>query len=112
MNIIAEWNAADSHEAVRHTAWVRDFQAALLPFAAKGVYTNFLGNEDKEQVQASYGSNYERLVNLKNKYDPYNIFHFNPNIQPTIGVQYKPAVQLGVDLTERQAMQGFTQSFV
>jgi len=83
MNIIAEWNADDAHEAERHMAWVRAFQTALLPFTLKGVYTNFLGDEGEEQVRASYGVNYERLVALKNTYDPSNTFHFNPNIQPT-----------------------------
>ena len=83
MNIIAAWNADDAHEAERHMAWVRAFQRTLLPFTLKGVYTNFLGEEGQEQVRASYGVNYERLVALKNTYDPSNIFHFNPNIQPT-----------------------------
>jgi FAD/FMN-containing dehydrogenase len=83
MNIIAEWHADDAHQAERHMAWVRAFQRALLPFTLKGVYTNFLGDEGQEQVQASYAVNYERLVALKNTYDPGNIFHFNPNIQPT-----------------------------
>jgi hypothetical protein len=45
--------------------------------------TNFLGDEGEEQVRASYRVNYERLVALKNKYDPSNTFHFNQNIQPT-----------------------------
>ena len=86
MNIIAEWTADDTAEAERHMAWVRDVQRALLPFTLKGVYTNFLGDEGEEQVRASYGVNYERLVALKNTYDPGNIFHFNPNIQPTRSV--------------------------
>ena len=83
MNIVAEWTPEDTHEAERHMAWVRALQTALRPFALKGVYTNFLGDEGEEQVQASYGVNYERLIALKNRYDPGNIFHFNPNIQPT-----------------------------
>jgi len=83
MNIVAEWTAEDADEAERHMAWVRALQSALLPFTLKGVYTNFLGDEGEEQVRASYGVNYERLVALKNTYDPGNIFHFNQNIQPT-----------------------------
>jgi FAD/FMN-containing dehydrogenase len=83
LNIIAEWNADDAHQAERHMEWVRAFQRALLPFTLKGVYTNSLGDEGEEQVRASYGVNYERLVALKNTYDPSNTFHFNPNIQPT-----------------------------
>ena len=83
MNIVAEWKAEDAYEAERHMAWVSALQSALLPFTLKGVYTNFLGEEGETQVRASYGVNYERLVALKNTYDPGNIFHFNQNIQPT-----------------------------
>ena len=92
MNIVAEWDADDTDEAERHVAWVGALQTALLPFALKGVYTNFLGDEGEEQVRASYGVNYERLVALKNRYDPTNVFHFNPNIQPTRGVSHTLAV--------------------
>ncbi len=86
MNIVAGWNADEAHEAERHTEWVRAFQAALLPFTMKGVYTNFLGDEGEAQVRASYGVNYERLVALKNTYDPTNVFRFNQNIKPTSGL--------------------------
>jgi hypothetical protein len=82
MNIVAGWNADDAREAERHTQWVRTFQTALLPFTMIGVYTNFLGDEGEEQVRASYGVNYERLVALKNTYDPTNVFRFNQNIKP------------------------------
>ncbi len=94
MNIVAEWKAEDADAAERHTQWVRAFQTAFLPFTMKGVYTNFLGEEGQEQVQASYGVNYERLVALKNTYDPGNIFHFNQNIPPARGVYQKLAVPL------------------
>jgi hypothetical protein len=73
-------------------AWVCALQTALLPFSLKGVYTNFLGDEGEEQVRASYGVNYERLVALKNTYDPGNVFHFNQNIPPTRGVNHTRAV--------------------
>ena len=84
MNIVAEWPAGDAEQADRHIAWVRAFQAALRPFTLKGVYTNFLGDEGEEQVKASYGVNYGRLVALKNRYDPTNVFRFNQNIKPTV----------------------------
>ena len=47
-------------------------------------YVNFLGNEGEERVRAAYGVNYERLVALKNKYDPTNFFSLNQNIRPTV----------------------------
>ena len=84
LNMVAAWNADDAHEAERHTAWVRAFQAALLPFTLKGVYTNFLGDEGEAQVRAAYGVNYERLVALKHTYDPTNVFRFNQNIKPPV----------------------------
>ena len=82
MNIVAAWNADEGQNEERHIAWVREFGAALLPYARKGVYTNFLGDEGEDRVRASYGVNYERLIDLKNKYDPTNVFRFNQNIKP------------------------------
>jgi FAD binding domain/Berberine and berberine like len=84
MNMVAEWNADETQQGEKHMAWVRTFQAAVRPFAMKGVYTNFLGEEGEAQVRASYGVNYERLVALKNRYDPTNFFRFNQNIKPTV----------------------------
>ena len=67
------------------TAWVRDYFAALQPFSTGGVYVNFLGNEGQDRVKASYGADkYDRLVALKNKYDPTNFFRLNQNIVPTV----------------------------
>ena len=64
--------------------WAYKLQAALEPFTESGVYTNFLGDEGKEQVRSSYGTNYKRLVALKNTYDPTNFFQLNQNIKPTV----------------------------
>jgi FAD/FMN-containing dehydrogenase len=79
--IIGAW---DKGEANQHIEWTNAFRAALEPFATSGVYINFLGDEGEKQVQASYGANYERLVSLKNRYDPMNFFHFNQNIKPSM----------------------------
>jgi FAD/FMN-containing dehydrogenase len=84
MNIVAEWSEEDAQQAAVHTEWVQDFMAALFPFTLRGVYINFLGEEGEEHVRASYGVNYERLVTLKNTYDPDNVFCFNQNIKPTL----------------------------
>ncbi len=57
---------------------------ALEPFANSGVYINVLtDDETEERIRASYGVNYERLVALKNMYDPTNLFCMNQNIKPT-----------------------------
>jgi Berberine and berberine like len=81
ISVLAAW---DGGEAQRHIAWTRACYKALSPFASSGVYVNFLGNEGEERVRAAYGVNYERLVALKNTYDPTNFFSLNQNIGPTV----------------------------
>ena len=55
----------------------------MRPFSTGGVYVNNLGDEGEDRVRAAYGSNYDRLVALKTKYDPTNFFRLNQNIKPT-----------------------------
>ena len=55
----------------------------MQPFSSGGVYVNYLGEEGEDRVKAAYGRNYERLVALKNKYDPTNLFRHNQNIRPS-----------------------------
>jgi len=71
---------ADRDESV---AWTRAIADATQPFAV-GVYVNFLENEGEERIRFSYGSTekYDRLVALKTKYDPDNLFRLNQNILP------------------------------
>jgi FAD/FMN-containing dehydrogenase len=69
-----------------YVTWAHDLCNALKPFALDGVYVNTLQPDDGHaQVQASYGANYERLVRVKNVYDPTNFFRINHNIAPSIG---------------------------
>jgi hypothetical protein len=69
----------------RDTAWTRRFFAALGRFR-EGVYVNFLGgDEDTGRVREAYGDAvYNRLVDVKNMYDPDNVFHYNQNIRPRL----------------------------
>ena len=64
------------------TAWARDYWTALHPYSAGGAYINFMMDEGQEGVQASYRENYQRLAEVKKKYDPTNFFHVNQNIRP------------------------------
>ena len=64
------------------TAWCKDYWNALHPHSMGGAYTNFLMDEGQERVRASYRYNYDRLVTIKRKYDPDNLFRNNQNIQP------------------------------
>jgi FAD/FMN-containing dehydrogenase len=64
------------------SAWVRGFFDAMAPFLASGVYSNYLADEGSTRVRAAYGAAYERLVGVKRKYDPNNVFRVNQNIDP------------------------------
>src|SRR5690606_37504150 len=66
------------------TAWSRAFFAALARFG-EGVYVNFLDAvEDHARVREAYGDAvYDRLVAVKTRYDPANVFHHNQNIRPS-----------------------------
>ena len=80
LNINAVWSDSETPEI--HLAWARTFWEAVHPLST-GVYVNFLGAEGQERVQAAYGPNkYHRLMALKRKYDPTNLFRLNQNIPP------------------------------
>jgi len=64
------------------TNWARDYWEAVHPFSAGGAYVNMMMEEGQERVMASYGDNYDRLAEIKAKYDPGNLFHLNQNIRP------------------------------
>jgi FAD/FMN-containing dehydrogenase len=67
--------------------WSRDLAEAMQPFSSGGAYITQMGieaEEGAEPIKAAYGANYERLVTLKNTYDPTNLFRHNQNIRPTV----------------------------
>jgi FAD/FMN-containing dehydrogenase len=80
MNVHGRWDEAARDEAC--VAWARDFFKASAPYASAGAYVNFMTEEEGDRVAAAYGSNYERLKQIKRKYDPANVFHLNQNIKP------------------------------
>ena len=84
LTIQSAW--VDPAESDKHTGWTRDFWRAMQPFSTGGVYVNFLSEDDREdRVKAAYGAaKYERLVALKTKYDPTNLFRLNQNIKPAV----------------------------
>jgi len=70
-------------DRARRKAWVTDFAAALRQEGDGGAYVNFLGDEGEERVREAYpGSTWERLVEIKRRYDPTNLFRLNQNIPP------------------------------
>jgi FAD/FMN-containing dehydrogenase len=80
INVHSRWDKAE--EDKKCISWARDFFNATAPFATGGVYVNFLTQDEAGRVSAAYGSNYDRLVQLKRKYDPGNLFRLNQNIKP------------------------------
>lgn len=78
---------ADPAESAKCTKWAREFWEAMQPCSTGGVYVNYLGreaDEGPERIKAAYSSEkYARLVALKDKYDPTNLFRLNQNIKPS-----------------------------
>ncbi|ALW86797.1 oxidoreductase [Hymenobacter sedentarius] len=64
-------------------SWAKEYWQALHPYSAGGAYSNFMMDEGTDRVQATYGSHYPRLVAIKTKYDPQNLFRVNQNIVPS-----------------------------
>jgi FAD/FMN-containing dehydrogenase len=80
LNVHGRWDeAADDETCI---AWAREFFKASAPYASAGAYVNFMTEEEGDRVAAAYGSNHDRLVQIKKKYDPENVFHLNQNIKP------------------------------
>jgi FAD binding domain/Berberine and berberine like len=78
--IISQWT--DPAQTDAGVAWARGTYKSLQPHMADGAYVNYLDDDDANRVRASYGPNYERLRELKRRYDPENLFHLNQNIPP------------------------------
>jgi len=75
----------DPAESETHIDWTSEFMQAMEPFTLPGISLNFTSDQTEEKVKASFGSErkYDRLVALKYKYDPTNMFRLNQNIKPT-----------------------------
>lgn len=77
--VVSQWLEPAGN--ARNIAWARDSYDAMRPYFAQGRYVNYLGeDEGQDAVKAAYGPNYQRLRELKAKYDPTNLFHLNQNI--------------------------------
>lgn len=81
LNIHTRWQGKEDDE--RCMDWARQFHEATNQFA-RGVYVNFLSDEGKSRVRDAYSDEvWDKLVQLKNKYDPGNLFSLNQNIEPS-----------------------------
>ncbi|WP_343674852.1 FAD-binding oxidoreductase [Paraburkholderia heleia] len=80
MNVHGRWT--DPADDARCVAWARGFFEASAPYALGSVYVNFLTDDERARVEAAYGPNMSRLVAVKTRYDPHNLFRHNQNIRP------------------------------
>ena len=79
--VLGEW--ADATQTTSCIAWTRETYAAMEPFMGAGRYVNYLADDESgDPVAAAYGPNYQRLREIKSKYDPKNFFRVNQNIRP------------------------------
>ena len=88
----AKWSAVfvgvdqDPDNNERIIGWTKDYWDAVHPHSGGGAYVNFMMDEGQERVKATYRDNFEKLVAIKNEYDPTNLFRVNQNIRPTATV--------------------------
>ena len=73
----------DPADDERNIAWTRELAGAMKPYTTGRAYLNFLGDEGQARVEAAFGpEKYQRLRDLKKKWDPQNLFRLNQNIRP------------------------------
>ncbi len=103
MNVHGRWSEPGKDDEC--TTWARSLFRDAAPYATGAVYVNFLTGEETERVRAAYGDNYDRLVELKTRWDPSNLFRVNQNIQPATPTPgFEPT--RGTDVRERPALGG------
>jgi hypothetical protein len=90
-NALCEWGCQsswlDPAADEVNVRWTRELSEMMRPFTTGSEYVNQMGLETEEgsrRIKAAFGMNYDRLVGLKNKYDPTNLFRHNQNIRPTV----------------------------
>jgi FAD/FMN-containing dehydrogenase len=79
-HLISVWE--DPKEDEQHIAWSKKLSQDLAPYSSQGAYLNFIGDEGTDRVRKTFGAKYDRLVALKRKFDPQNLFRNNQNIAP------------------------------
>jgi len=83
-NIEVALSWEDGDRSAEYVEWGRDFWRGVAPFASSGFYVNTEMDPSERRLRENYGANYDRLVALKNRYDPANLFRLNANIKPTV----------------------------
>ena len=72
----------DAANTGKVSAWAKDYWTALHPYSAGGAYVNVMMDEGEAGVRVTDGKNYDRLTQIKKRYDAENLFRVNQNIRP------------------------------
>ena len=82
LHVLGVWE--DPADDEKNIAWVRNIADVMKPWAQEAAYLNYLMDEGEQRVKDSFGEHYGRMVALKDKYDPQNMFRLNQNIKPSV----------------------------
>jgi hypothetical protein len=80
LHIVSDWKDPEDDE--NNMRWAKGLWEEMQPHLANQAYSNFADVSAEKRIRAAFGENYARLVQLKQKYDPTNMFRFNQNISP------------------------------
>jgi FAD/FMN-containing dehydrogenase len=80
MNVHGRWHSPADDDGCRE--WTRRLYRDVAPFSTGGGYVNFFTEDEGERVAQAYGANYERLQQIKRRFDPENLFRLNLNVSP------------------------------
>lgn len=80
LNVHGRWD--DANQDKMGISWAREFFTATSKYASAGAYVNFMTEDEQDRVTNAYGPNYNKLVEIKKKYDPNNLLRHNQNIKP------------------------------
>jgi hypothetical protein len=82
MNVHTRWRETRDDDTC--ISWARDLFRATEPFSTGSAYVNFMPADEADRVEKIYGANYDRLSEIKRRYDPANMFRMNQNIRPAM----------------------------
>ena len=82
IGILTQW--PDAADSAQNIAWTRSLATALEPYGSGAFFLNFLAADEDDHIRAAFGRSYDRLVEVKNRYDPANFFRVNQNIKPAV----------------------------
>jgi hypothetical protein len=86
VNLLANWSRGS--DDAEHISWIRRLFNSLQPRMKPGVYVNFMSGDEQNRVPEAYREQWDRIVDIKTRYDPRNFFRLNQNVPPRkLGVE-------------------------